>query len=348
MKIAILTEGGKNIGFGHITRCVALLEGLKKAAGRRVAGMFVINNDRRAVRFLESQGVRLTAFDWIEKRKKTAGILKGADLVIIDSYFAPPSFYSFLSHKTKDTHPFVVAIDDYKRIEYDADLVINPSIYGDALSYAPGREHRAGRRPEYLLGRSYIIVRREFWNVPRKKINKKIRNVLVSFGGKDYDPFTEAVFTFLETEFPHLAYDVVAPSRPAGLSRSRFRFYSNVSAAKMRSLMLKADLCISAGGQTLHELARCGVPAASICFADNQVKNLKGWEKIGFAKYVGWYDDRNVFARLGRAVCALSPYKERLLRSRIGRRIAAKGVERISRVLLTKTALKQKETAHES
>ena len=30
MKVFIITEGGKNIGFGHITRCLSLYQALKE------------------------------------------------------------------------------------------------------------------------------------------------------------------------------------------------------------------------------------------------------------------------------------------------------------------------------
>ncbi len=56
MRVYILTEGGRNIGFGHITSCIALAQGIKvhiggwvnEKMGRReneVAVEFIVKGD---------------------------------------------------------------------------------------------------------------------------------------------------------------------------------------------------------------------------------------------------------------------------------------------------------------
>ena len=41
MKVFIITEGSKNIGFGHITRCISLYQAFEE---RGIIPEFIINN----------------------------------------------------------------------------------------------------------------------------------------------------------------------------------------------------------------------------------------------------------------------------------------------------------------
>jgi len=55
-------------------------------------------------------------------------------------------------------------------------------------------------------------------------------------------------------------------------------------------LFNEVDLVITAGGQTLYELARIGLPAIAIKVAENQNLNILGWEKTGFLQFLGNWD----------------------------------------------------------
>ena len=100
---------------------------------------------------------------------------------------------------------------------------------------------------------------------------------------------------------------VVAPSREL------------VDAAGMLELMLDADICISAGGQTTYELARVGVPTVCVCFADNQRFNIKGLSDGGFLEYAGNVDDVDMLAKIAGGVDALEDMETRKARSLTGR-----------------------------
>ena len=46
--------------------------------------------------------------------------------------------------------------------------------------------------------------------------------------------------------------------------------------------MTTADVAISGGGQTIHELACIGVPTLAICMASSQKNNVYAWAQTGF------------------------------------------------------------------
>ena len=147
-------------------------------------------------------------------------------------------------------------IDDYNRIDYPKGIVVNPSICGDKLDYL--------RKSDtiYLLGKDYIILRKEFWNVPEKKISKKIKNVLITFGGMNNYDLANKIGDYLKEKFNIKIYIVNVKN-------------NKLTAKEMLNLMLESDVCISGGGQTTYELARVGVPTIGICLAENQ--KFKTW-----------------------------------------------------------------------
>lgn len=329
MKIIIFTEGGKDCGFGHLSRCIALAQGIK-AVNPGIKASFIIKGDKTASEFLKSQNVVSVNLDWLKRPKEAIALAKGADVVIIDSYIAPLSFYSRLAEIKSESKFCIAAIDDYNRINYPVDIVVNPSMFGGRLSYQSAQE----AKPKYLLGGDYIILRREFWKVPRNPVKRKIEDVLVTFGGIARDNFIKRLMNFLSGNFPDFTYHIINGPRDFKPS-SDFRAYSELSALKMRNLMLKCDICLSAGGQTLYELAKVGLPAIGICFAENQRLNLKSFADRGLIEYAGWFDESGIFDKLSAAVRRLSSREERVKRSKaVKLSVDGLGVKRIAKCFL--------------
>ena len=92
MKVIILTEGGKNIGFGHITRCSALYQAFEE---KGIIPEFIVNGDDSILDLLSDK--RHQIFNWIEKKEYLFDYIKNADIVIIDSYLAEKDIYERIS-----------------------------------------------------------------------------------------------------------------------------------------------------------------------------------------------------------------------------------------------------------
>ena len=325
MKCLFLTEGGRGKGFGHLTRCLALAQGLERKV-RTIK--FIVNGDKNAESLLDKQNINTVMMSWIKERKRIKKIAANFDIIIVDSYKASRLFYLDLAQ----TKSYVVAIDDYNRVDYRVDMVVNPSIYGDKLKY------KICSKSKYLLGKNYLILRREFWRVPKKTINRKVKNVLIVFGGGRHANFIKKLISYLSNVYPKLNYHIVSGESNFNSSidqRLNINIYSNLSASEMRNLMFKCDIAISGGGQTTYELARVGIPAIGVCFADNQRLNLTAGKKHGFIDYIGKYDSSQIFSRLMRSMNLLMDYQERVRRNEIGRNcINSKGVERIAKALV--------------
>jgi len=304
MKALILTEAGKRIGFGHISRCIGLYQGLKE---KNIDIELIVNADSSTNHLLK--GINHKRINWLKNSEIIFKKLESIDIAIIDSYLADLDFYKKVSEIVK----IPVYIDDYKRLDYPKGVVINPSIYGNKLNY-PKKDGI-----NYLLGKDYIILRKEFWQIPKKKINKKIKNVLITFGGINHQKLAKKIAKHLKNKFNFNTY-IVEPNK-------------NLSAKDMLKLMLKADLCISGGGQTTYELAWIGVPTIGICFADNQLNNLIYGEKEGYLKFAGWFNDEELLRKIENFLIDLN-YEKRVKMNKIGQEsVDGRGVKRLLKTI---------------
>jgi len=297
MKILFLTEGGQQKGLGHITRCSALAAAAKRLypdAGIR----FVVDPDPGVKEFLPAGlAGNVDALCWREVPGEVLDLARGSDMAVIDSYLAGREVYESISGATCGR---TIMIDDYGRLDYPPGIVVNPSAFVDKEKYLPkdGVVH--------FLGSEFIVLREEFREVPDKKIRDLVEKVLVTFGGTAKETFVSDVERKLKDRFGD-GVTIVAPGR------------GKADAAGMLELMLDADICIAAGGQTTYELARVGVPTVCICFADNQRFNIKGLVDGGFLEYVGDMTDDDILAKIEMGINALEDREIRKTRSLAGR-----------------------------
>jgi UDP-2,4-diacetamido-2,4,6-trideoxy-beta-L-altropyranose hydrolase len=326
MKVFIITEGSKNTGFGHVTRCLSLYQAFKE---RGILPEFIINGDNNIEYLLRD--VNYQIFNWLNEKSKLFKKVKDADIAIIDSYLADVSVYNTLSELVK----LSVYIDDNKRVDYPKGIVVNGSIYAEELNYP----HTNGLT--FLLGTKYTPLRKEFWEVPKKEIKDKVESIMVTFGGDDAKNMTPKILAFLNDEYPNLIKNVIIGRAFQNIDEIKKCENKNTNliyypdAEKMKEIMLKSDIAISTCGQTLNELASVGVPTIGVCIVENQLGNIKGWGKIGFLEYAGWYSKGNILEKIKNVIEHLKDTRERKNKFRIARKfIDGKGSSRIYNKLL--------------
>jgi UDP-2,4-diacetamido-2,4,6-trideoxy-beta-L-altropyranose hydrolase len=313
-KIIFLTEAGEGIGFGHLVRCSAIKEFIESngnSANLLVDFKGETNNDQA-----------FKIFDW---RLNLGAVLEEkADVVLIDSYLAEGKIYKQLF----DAIETVIAIDDYQRLEYFSHYLINPNIYGDQFKY----NSQAGK---ILTGRDYVILRNEIlfqrnYYAPREHFE----NLLISIGGSDIRNLLPALIAGLDEE--NFNITVIAGNENYRSKLSEIFFKTNVriegkcSASEMAKHFLKADIVISGGGQTLHELAYLGIPTIGILIDHDQAYNLDYYHRAGFLKSLTYWNDKCLIKTLRNDLEKMRMYSIRKDLFEIGRRlIDGRGVERI-------------------
>lgn len=324
-RVIILTEGGRGIGYGHISRCTSIYQAFERLG---ITPEIIVNGDDSVEKLLNDK--RYQIFDWIKDQRKLFNMIDGAD-IIIDSYLANFEFYE----KASELADVPVYLDDTMRIDYPKGVVINGGICAEKIGYQV-REDIV-----YLLGPRYTPLREEFWDVPEKEIRKDIENVMITFGGDDKRGMTSKVLSLLVEKHAHLTKNVVIGNGFQNMSEIEMvsdkktnLIYSPV-ADGMKKIMLESDIAICAGGQTLSELARVGVPTIAVTIADNQMNNVKGWQEAGFIEYAGWWEDKDVLDNIQRSVIKLGDSETRESRYQKGKRVInGKGAQLIVDILL--------------
>ena len=289
MKVKFFTEGGKNIGIGHLTRCLSLCQAFEEQGNKC---FFVVKGNETIKNFLTEREIKIS--DWINDLKNFEREVYDTDIVVIDSYLAGVENYRIVCESGKKS----LFIDDYNRIPYPCGVVLNGGVHAKELNYSENK------KCQYLLGTEYIPLRKPFWDVEEKSIKKHIERILITFGGDDSENMTFKILNILKNENPEVEILVIISSIFKNkeqiflLANDKIKILENLDAEGVRNLMLSADIAISAGGQTTYELARVGIPSILIAVSDNQLHNCKGWHKVGFAKYAGWFQDKKTIENL--------------------------------------------------
>jgi UDP-2,4-diacetamido-2,4,6-trideoxy-beta-L-altropyranose hydrolase len=202
-----------------------------------------------------------------------------ADVLLVDSYLATSDRMNSLRNKCR----FMVVLDDYNRMVYPADLVINPNVYFR-------KEFYRNQFAEVVGGRFYTILREAF----RKAFlnddgqSKRREGVLVTLGGSDVHRLSGTIVSLLSDL--NLKIKIIAPEEDVRLQLENdfpdVTVYGALDQWQMRKVSCEAELVISACGQTLHELAALGKPTIGIVVGADQQGNQSFYLNSGFL----WFD----------------------------------------------------------
>jgi UDP-2,4-diacetamido-2,4,6-trideoxy-beta-L-altropyranose hydrolase len=270
--IVLRTTASKQIGFGHLRRCLTLAAALRTSSGgaRRIA--FWIDGDSAAVSVAEADGFEARWIAGAEPETTAAWLRRaGAVILIADSYDIPPEAFS----AWRPLADRLVVLDDLADRFLDVDVVLNGSPHAAQLSY------RTSAGATRLLGPAYALLRPGFRDRPPHAIVEAPSRVLVTLGGADPQGSTKAVVGAVERALPGAVIDVVVgplfgptPELNLMAARDLDRLRLHRELDDLSGLMTSADIAVSGGGQTLYELAASGVPTVALCLADNQQPNV--------------------------------------------------------------------------
>ncbi len=322
---AIYTEGGGTAGFGHVARCTALYDALEECGA--ACRLYVASEEpvRRLVGRRACERV-----DWVRDSVPCPGADR-LDVAVIDSYRAPRSRYVQIAERSR----LCLCIDDDDRLDYPGGIVLQVS----APASRPRETGEGGRT--YWRGLPYHLLRKEFWDVrPARTVRSEARRILVTFGGGAGAQLLEPALRVVRKVLPDARIHVIAGRRrvePPGTlpaSLPRVVLHGVLTAPRMRDLMLRTDLAVSAGGQTLLELARCGVPTVAVTIAANQRGNVGSFVAAGAVVDAGSEESLEDGA-LERALVSCLPAEVRRSLSASGPRlIDGGGPRRVARSII--------------
>jgi spore coat polysaccharide biosynthesis predicted glycosyltransferase SpsG len=298
MKALLCADGGVNVGLGHASRSSALWTALHRAG--HDASVQVETASGLAA-YLSRLGVPAVeaSIDPVSINERAGRM--NADLIVIDSYrWLPEDFLAI----QKPGRP-IVAFDDEARHTLAVSAIVNGAPAAANLIY------KALPHTKLWLGPAYQVIREEFREVPVREPAGTLRRLIVLVGGDD--PF--GLLPELAARMNNLAalarpeFDVDLICGPycgipdtRGLKRVRVVLHP----PDLREWMLAADIALSASGQTLFELARCGTPTVAFCAGEDQVHNLASLASSGVVWNVGRADQAGMLAAAEQAILTLA------------------------------------------
>lgn len=282
IEVKIITEANVDTGYGHLSRCISLYQAFEE---KDCLVNIIVNGDDTIKEIMK--GKNHLIFNWLKEFERLCEILKESDIIIMDSYLANRDFYKKISEIAK----IPVYIDDTLRINYPPGIIINNSL--DPKKINQNNQFN-------LLGLKYCMLKKVFWDVPKKLVNKEIKCLMVTFGGSDMRNLTPKILQILNKNFPEIKKKVIIGKGFQNISEIENEQNINCNliyfptATKMKDIMLLSDIAITAGGQTIYELASIGVPSIIISDANNQINSVKNCEELGIIYYAGWWEDNNI------------------------------------------------------
>ena len=335
-RVLVRVEAGSRVGLGHLQRCLAMASAL----GEQGVECAFLAADEPAVQG-RIRGSGFTAIplkdvepgsegDWtavleIAAQERCSG-------VVVDSYRIHERYLSEL----REAELVVTAIDDMACFPMECDLVVNGGVEAESLVY-----RTSASDTRFLLGPRYAMLGEGFWDVEPRRVGDEVNEVLVVMGGADGCNLTPVVLKALDSlrgDFSVVA--VIGPFFENGVeveaiaSRCHRRVRLVRVPDSVQSLMLKADLAISAAGQTLFELAATGTPAAAAQVAENQADNLEGFSRHGIISPISFGGREQLRQALQVLSSLLTCPQRRRQMSKAGQRLVdGLGAKRVAAVM---------------
>lgn len=263
MKILFLTEGGKDIGFGHISRCSALADGfiqLGHTVKMHIRGDF--HNKNKLTNY------NCYKTEWFEE-KTLNKIIENYEIIVIDSYLANQKILALIA----DLAPMPVFLIDSKLNFYPKGIILFPSIYAE--DYA----NNFTKETHLLLGQEFLLFGKIMWNLPLYEVRKDIKKVAVSLGGYLDDNTAKQICDAIHKIYNHAEINIFGEIKQNFKSWQKIIIHGFLSKEKYIKKLFENDILIVNGGQTLNEALLIGIPSISVSVAENQIKNAKAWEK---------------------------------------------------------------------
>lgn len=297
-------DTGPQVGLGHLHRCLALAAALRQLGARC---LFVARGDNQTQHRIVACGFEVETVSDREPdlAKRLSGVLAMAirsqcHVMIVDSYQVPASYLGQLRSMGR----YVVAIDDLAHESFPCHIVVNGGAHAPRLSYrsSSGDTH-------FLLGTPYAILSHEFWNPVHRTVRKTVRRILFTLGGADPYNLMPRLLQ-LANGFPE---DVAISAVIGPFFQNRDEIERMLTPCQrevqvvpapnsLRPLMLEADLAVSAGGQTLHELACVGCPTIAMSLSTNQDAHVKAYAECDVVRTVGSAEDPQIITVIAEAI----------------------------------------------
>ena len=281
------------LGFGHMSRCLALAEAFRQTG---IASSFVGLFDQDA-----RDQIELLGFSCVDvahpvnsddsEHRFLSDIMAphSGGFVVIDSYRADEAYLSAL----KSVGPPIIVVDDFNTLKYfPCDVLLNFTWEARSLAYPKG--------PVHLLGPDYFPARRRLVELRPQSLQRRrsgrVGNLLIAIGGTDPKGIAPRMASMLRHRHAGVCVRVISAGS-SDLADALADFApGSATLSKLPDLseqLLWADACITGGGLIKYEAAFMGVPAAAISQNEGQAQETRSLARAGLVFDLGLADERS-------------------------------------------------------
>jgi len=284
-KILFVVTGNSTVGLGHVYNTLLIAND-------------ILNHE---VLFLVDKESKM-AHDVIQSKNYPVKIQKASniindiktinpDIIINDILDTKQDYIKSL----KENNYKIINFEDLGRGSKYADLVIN-AIYP-----------KLDEIKNHHYGEEFFILRDEFMLSNSKIINRKIKNILITFGGVDPSNYTKRVVDIINE---YCQENKITINVVAGFGYNKYdslKQYTNINIHKdiknISDFMLLSDIIFTSAGRTVYEIASIGTPAIIIAQNKRELTHFfasaeNGFINMGLGKNITDIEIRNTFLEL--------------------------------------------------
>ena len=272
-KFLVRVDGSKDIGLGHVYNMLTFLNYLEC---EKIVIVMNKKSNLGDTKF-KKYGYNVKYFS---KRKELANIIENfqPDIICNDILNSTISYMKFL----KQFGWLVVNFEDLGDGRKIADLVFNPIYYAKKSS------------KNEFYGEKYACVREEFRVKKRKTIRKKVKKIVITFGGTDPTNKTQKILQILKSSDRKNVELIVI----LGLGYSRRNKIKNLSkkmnnsgfnvkiierSDNLSQYFKDCDFAITSNGRTVFEIAAMKIPMIAIAVNKRErLHSFVRYSKSGF------------------------------------------------------------------
>jgi UDP-2,4-diacetamido-2,4,6-trideoxy-beta-L-altropyranose hydrolase len=293
--VLIRCDGSKDIGFGHVFRCLALAGELIKSHNCRV--VFAMRESEVGIKLVkkyydvipsDSSSGDFNYEQWLVQCIKAST----SDILILDvrDGLNEQNMKTLRSLGVK-----IVTIDDPEEKRIQSDMAFYPPI-PQIQEYS-----WAGFKGDLFVGWDYVVLRKEYFERKNRQ-QYKIKNILVAMGGSDNLNLTQMVVSILaplEHDYSlnillGPGYQYVSELKNT-LDQAHIKNEIFVNPNNVAEIMSKSFFAIASFGVTAYELAALGIPSILVSISADHLKSASIFSEEGVSINIGEYStfDKN-------------------------------------------------------
>jgi len=273
--ILIRCDASKEIGLGHLSRCLVLAKGFRQ---KNHKVFFAIRENSLAIQIIKDKGFEFflpssTDYDqWLQKEVDINNI--SIFIGDVRDNLPPRTIQNFQKKGI-----LCIAVDEPSEYAKECDICFYPP-----HTKIESHEYKG----KVYQGFEYVILRDQFYKTHKKHYHNK-PNLLVMMGGTDtYNLSFTIIQQLLLKKIDTNISLIINKNHQDFLQLSNIapsvKLHSNIQ--DMATFLTQIDFAIITFGVSAYELVAMGIPAYHICLDDDHYNASDFFEKNGYAKRI--------------------------------------------------------------